>query len=468
MESSLVVVPAAPSGAASGAAGGRHITLFITSIAGFLAFLDSSIVNIAFPAIRGHFAGTPFSTLSWVLTAYNLTFAAALVPMGRLADRTGRRPLFIAGLMTFTVASAACAAAPSASVLIAARVLQALGAAALVPTAQALYLPLYSSSERPRAIALFGVVAAAAAAAGPTLGGILVQSAGWRWVFIINVPISLAAVAATLRWVSEPVFKRASRLPDFLGIALLTVALGTLAYGLSEGSQRGWTDPLILASFTAALLTAGLFVRRSSGHENPAVPLQLFRIRSFSVATLAGLAFGAGFYALTFANVQFLVNVWHMSIISAGFTLAPSAVAAAVIAPRAGRLISLRSSRFALTLGASLFALGACWYRAILTSRPDVALYVAGAVVVGAGIGLAFPALSSAQVSTLTSDEYSVASAVGNTARQVGAVLGVALSVAVLRTASSLTDFHRGWELSIAAAVIAAGLGLMLPRPASQ
>ncbi len=444
----------------------RSRTLLIVSVAGFLAFLDSSIVNIAFPAIRADNAGASLERVSWVLNAYNLVFAAALVPAGRLADRTGRRTLFVAGLLVFVGASAACAIAPGVDTLIAARVLQALGAAALVPAAQGLYLPLYSPAERPKAIALFGAVAAASAAAGPTLGGILVDRADWRWVFVVNVPIGLAAVAATLRWVKEPDHQRTTRIPDVLGMVLLALALGGLAYGLVEGDSQGWTSVPVLVGFAAFLVLLPLFVRRSQRQPLPAVPLELFRLHSFRVATLATVTFGAGFYALTLCNVLFLTTVWKYDTLQAGFAIAPSAVAAVLVAPAAGALVRTRGPRVALGLGVTAYAGAVLALLLFAPADPQLALWLPIVVLAGTGIGLIFSSLAAAQVSELDAHEFSVGSAIGNASRQIGAVLGVALLVTLLGTPTDIAAFRHGWALTFVAAVLTGLLAIALPRPA--
>lgn len=446
----------------------RIRTLLIVSAAGFLAFLDSSIVNIAFPAIRADFASTSLESISWVLNAYNLVFAAALVPAGRLADRTGRRPLFVAGLVLFVVASAACALAPNAGTLIGTRVFQALGAAALVPAAQALYLPLFSREERPRAIALFGAVAAASAAAGPTLGGILVDQASWRWVFLVNVPIGLLAVAATIRWVQEPSYDRVSRIPDVLGMLMLAAALAGLAYGLVEGEQLGWTSRRVLLAFATSVVLLPMFVWRSRRHPLPAVPLELFGFRSFRVATLATTTFGAGFYALTLCNVLFLTTVWRYSPLQAGFAIAPSAVAAVLIAPVAGGLVRARGPRIPLALGALAYGAAVLVLLLFAPTRPQLTLWLPVVVLAGVGIGLIFSALAAAQVSDLDAGQFSVGSAIGNASRQIGAVLGVAILIAVLGTPTSIDAFHRGWILTLTGALISGLLAFALPRSSRQ
>src|ERR671936_591391 len=214
--------------------------LAVTSVAVFMGFLDVTIVNIAFPDIRASFADTSLAGLSWILTAYNIVFAALLVPAGRLADRVGRRRTFLAGLLTFLAASAAAGLAPTVEVLVGARVVQAAGAAALVPTSLALLLPEFPLSQRATATGVWGATGAVAAALGPSLGGSLVEAAGWRWVFFVNLAIGLPALVPARRLLREAREANPGPLPDALGVVLLIVGVGLLSLGIVKGEDWGW------------------------------------------------------------------------------------------------------------------------------------------------------------------------------------------------------------------------------------
>src|SRR3954451_24525481 len=214
--------------------------LLVTSVAVFMSFLDVTIVNIAFPDIRASFAATSLPALSWILTAYNIVFAALLVPAGRLADRVGRRRMFLGGLLTFLVASAAAGVAPSVPVLVGARVVQAAGAAALFPTPLALLLPEFPLAQRATATGIWGATGAVAAAVGPSLGGVLVHAAGWRWVFFVNLVIGLAALAPARGLRRESREPNPGPMPDAIGVALLVAGVALVSLGIVQGQDWGW------------------------------------------------------------------------------------------------------------------------------------------------------------------------------------------------------------------------------------
>src|SRR5918912_3074323 len=258
--------------------------LLVTSVAVFMSFLDVTIVNIAFPDIRASFAGSSLAGLSWILNAYNIVFAALLVPSGRIADRVGRRRVFLAGLLTFLGASAAAGLAPTVEVLVAARVVQAVGAAALVPTSLALLLPEFPLAQRATATGIWGATGAIAAALGPSLGGTLVEAAGWRWVFFVNVAIGLPALIPARRLLRESREANPGPLPDGVGVGLLVAGVALLSLGIVKGQDWGWGGGRVLGALGAGAVALVLFAVRSSRHPAPVVEAGLFRVRSFAGA----------------------------------------------------------------------------------------------------------------------------------------------------------------------------------------
>ncbi len=244
--------------------------LLVLSAASFMASLDLFIVNVAFDTI-GRDLGASLTDLSWVLNAYAIVYAALLVPLGRLADRYGRKEGFLLGLAVFTLASVACAVSPGLWWLVAARVLQAVGAAALTPTSLALLLRATEPARRAHAVRVWAATGALAAALGPVVGGLLVHAA-WQWVFLVNVPIGVAAAVATVRWVPDSRDPGVERVPDLLGAAVLAVAVGALALAVVQGPAWGWSDPRDVAAFVVAVLATLLFARRTTRHASPVVP----------------------------------------------------------------------------------------------------------------------------------------------------------------------------------------------------
>src|SRR3954470_21828577 len=268
----------------------RWQVLAVTAVAVFMGFLDVTIVNVAFPDIERDFASASRADLSWVLNAYNIVFAALLVPSGRLADLVGRRRMFLVGVSAFVAASALCGFAPSPGWLVGARVLQAAAGAILVPTSLALLLPEFPPERRATAVAIWSATGAVAAALGPSLGGVLVDQVGWRWVFFVNVPIGLAALVPARRLLRETRDPEGV-LPDALGSALMVAGVGALALGIVEGPDWGWGSSGVLAALAAAALLLPAVVLRSARHRAPVIELSLFRARSFAVANAGMFAF---------------------------------------------------------------------------------------------------------------------------------------------------------------------------------
>jgi NTE family protein len=446
----------------------KWTVLAITSLGVFMAFLDTTIVNIAFTDIARHFSGTRISDLSWVLNGYTVLFAAALIPAGRIADLIGRKRVFLTGLVVFTVASACCGVAPSAGALVAARIVQGAGAAAMIPSALGLVLPEFPGEQRATAIGLWGMAGALAGAAGTPLGGAVVDLAGWRWVFLLNVPVGVTAIVLGWSLLVERREPAGGRLPDLLGAAALAAAVGVLALGIVKGEDWGWAGARTLGSLAAAVVLAVLFVARSARHPAPVMELGLWRVRSFSIANLATLAYAMGFFAMFLCAALFLTTVWRYSTIRAGLAVAPGPTLAGVFGVLAGRLADRRGQRALIVAGQLLVAAGLIWLIVRLDTHPDfLHVWLPAYLVAGIGVGLTLPSLSSAAVAALPASRFATGGAVNNTARQVGAALGVALLIAIVgrpAPAEALHAFQRGFWFCAACAIACSGIGLMLGR----
>src|SRR3954470_991143 len=314
----------------------RARVAMVVCVGAFVSSLDLFIVNIAFPDLRADFPAASLAGLSWVLNAYAIVFAALLVPAGRWADRAGRKRAFLGGLALFTLASAACAAAPGVGVLVAARVVQAAGAAVLMPASLGLLLPEFPPEKRGLAIGLWAAVGGTAAAAGPVIGGLLVELS-WRWVFLVNLPVGIAAIVVGSRVLREIRETGAAR-PDVLGAGLLTGAVATLIAAIVEGPDWGWTDPRGLALLAAALGLGGALAGRWGRVPVPVVEPELLRVRAFAAANAAGVLFFIGFSAMLLGSVLWLTEVWHETALNAGLKIAPGPAFAALFAVVGGIL----------------------------------------------------------------------------------------------------------------------------------
>ena len=438
----------------------RNGALLVASFGALLAFLDATIVNVAFPSIRMSFPGTSIETLSWVLNAYNIVFAAFLVAAGRFADLFGRRRLFTAGIVLFTFASVLCAAAPSVSFLIAARVVQAVGAALLVPASLALVVEAFPVGRRARAVGLWGAAAAAAAGLGPPLGGALVEIYNWRLAFLINLPLGVAAVWLGRRYLVESRAPGRRTLPDLRGALLLAVSMALLTLGIVQGGSWGWTSVGVIASFVAAIVAALLFVASSRRHAVPILDPKLLRIRSFAVANAVSFIAGMGFYAYLLTNILWLYYVWGWSLLLAGLGVAPGAVVAAVVAGRLGRVADERGYRVVAVPGALVWAGAYAWYALQVGTDPAfLTEWLPGQVLSGIGVGATLPILGSAALAAVPGGRYATASSVVSSARQLGGVIGVAVLVAIVGTpnpATIATRLRHGWIVTAVCFLVAA------------
>jgi EmrB/QacA subfamily drug resistance transporter len=429
--------------------------LAVASASSFLVYLDATIVNVAFPDVRASFAGTSLAGLSWILSAYGIVFAALLVPAGRSADVIGGRRLFLAGIAAFTGGSVLCALAPSVPLLVGARVLQALGGAMLVPAAQLLVMAAFPPGQRMKVIGAMAGVAALASALGPVLGGLMVDLGGWRLVFLVNLPIGLAALALGGRMPAPPA-GTAVRRPDLLGSGLAVAAVGLLALGAVQGPEWGWGDARTLAAFAGSAVLTPLLLWRCAAHPAPLLELSLFRDRSFSTGNLGALLLGTSFFGLLLANSLYLTQVWGYSVLKAGLAIAPGPLASAVAAIVAGRFTDRMDPRRFILPGAVISAVSAVWLATQVGSEPAfVAEWLPATLLMGVGVGLGFATIVAVCVRELGPAQLGIGSGMSATTRQLGAVLGVAILIAILGPAPDAAAYDAGWWAMAAVALLA-------------
>jgi EmrB/QacA subfamily drug resistance transporter len=439
----------------------------ILALAVFISTLDVFIVNIAVPSIRASFRGSSVADISWVLNAYAIVFAALLVPAGKLGDVIGRRRVFAAGLIAFGVGSALCAASPSLGFLIAARVLQGAGAAAVIPTSLGLMLPSIPPQRRAAAIGGWAALGAVGAASGPPLGGLLTELS-WNWIFIVNVPLALIALIGTYRVLPEIRDPAKPPLPDLVGTIVLVAAVSAATLGLVQGSVWDW-DARVIGCFAGALVLAAGFVARSARHHAPVLELGIIRVPAFALSSLSAALFYAAFSAMLLGNVLFLTSVWHYSVLRAGLGLTPGPVAAAIFAPFAGRLAQRIGPGLVGGAGALLFGVGSLLGVALLGFEPTYwTRFFPAMLIGGCGVGLALPAFTIAATSTLPPHKLATGIGAQTMFRQIGAALGVATFVAILATPTPTTvidDYNNTrWFMVGAATAAALALGLIRHR----
>lgn len=454
------VSPATRPPAAVSAADGHPARWWIMAVLGAVAFmaqLDLFIVNVALPVIGRSYAGSSLSGLSWVLNAYAIVFAALLVPAGRLADHFGRRRFLLVGVAVFTLASAACAVAPSLGTLVAARAVQAVGASLIVPTSLGLLYPAFPKRQHAMVVGIWAGVAAVAGTAGPPVGGLLV-GVSWRWIFLINVPIGVVTLLGGLRVLPEVRAVAGSRLPDWLSALLVLASVSLLVLGTVQGPDWGWGSPLTVALLAVAVAVIAATVLRTVRHPHALIERDLFRSGPFTGASVALFVFFIGFAIFLLSVVLFLQDEWHYSVVRSGLAIAPGPATAAVFAVNAGR-IQARFGRLVPALTGTLFmAVAAGYWMLFTTTAPDYAAgFLPGLFAGGVSAGLTQAPLLAA-AGTLPPDRATTGSAVLNMARQVGSAVGVAVVVVILGAAAAhtVTQFHHVWAAEATAGLVAA------------
>ncbi|MFZ9816376.1 MAG: MFS transporter [Ilumatobacteraceae bacterium] len=416
--------------------------LALTSIAVFLVSLDLSIVVVAKRTIDEDLGGG--SLLTWVFSAYAIAYAAALLTAGRFADVFGRKRSFLRGVLWFSFGSLLCGLAPTTWFLVIARIVQAFGGAQLSPASLALVLPEFPVEKRTQAIAIWGATGGLAAALGPSIGGILVDTLGWRWLFFVNIPFTLLTVFFGRRILRESKDPNAQRKVDYPSAALGFSGVALVVLGISQSEVWGWLDSGTIGALGAGILLCFAFALRCHRAEFPILDLKLFRLRFVLAANVAGVLFSMGFIGMWLLNTFWLQAVWGYSVAISGLATMPGPTSAAFIAPFAGRYANRLGHSRVLFAGAMLLAVGTFGLNATIPDNPAyLTRYLPWMLVTGIGVGLSISTLSSSATAFLKPSQFAMGSALNNTFRQVGTALGAALSLAIAAPALARVETAR-------------------------
>jgi EmrB/QacA subfamily drug resistance transporter len=432
------------------------LVLGVASLAGFATALDLSVMFVAFPDIRDDFAGTSTALLSWVLTIYSIVVAALLIPSGRLADLFGRRRMFLLGVAVFGLGSLLAGLALGPLTLVSARAVQATGGAMLIPAAMANLLQEFPASRRAMAVGTFGAVGGLAAAAGPALGSLVVEAGGWRWALLMNVPLAVVVFTGGFFLFHEST-RPETRLTDLPGSLLVALAVAGLAFGIVQGAEVGWGDPIVLAGFLVSFVAGALVVHRSRTHPEPVLDLRLFRDRTFTLANVVAVLFSMAFFAMFFGLVLFLDEAWGEPTGTAGLMVTPLLLTSSAMSFVGGRLADRLGHRRVMVPGSLLFAAGAVALGLWAGAEPNLALWLPSVVLLGFGVGAVYPSFQSAAVRHVPAERFGVASAVVHTNSRIAATIAVALSVVLVggfEAGDPISDFDPFFFLL-------AGLGLL-------
>jgi EmrB/QacA subfamily drug resistance transporter len=406
-------------------------TLVAVSLGTFMLLLDITIVVVALPDIQKSL-GAGFSDVQWTIDAYSLSLASLMLASGSVADLFGRRRVFAAGLLIFTVASLACGAAQSSGELIAFRAIQGIGGAAIFATSLALLAQTFHGKARGVAFGVWGAVISVSTVIGPLLGGALTSGIGWRWIFFVNIPVGIAAIAITLRYAHESKPPQARRI-DFAGFAVFTLGLLALIYGLIRANEHGWTNTISIVAWVVAavLLTAFPFIERAV--RQPMFDLSLFRKPTFVGGSIAAFAMNGSLFAMFIYFVLYLEEVLGYSPVETGLRLAVVTGATLVPSIAAGRLSAHMSVRWLIGPGLLLVGTGLLLMRGLEPSS-DWTHLVPGFIVAGFGAGFVNPPLASTAVGVVEPRQAGMASGINSTFRQVGIATSVAALGSILAT----------------------------------
>lgn len=437
-------------GAAAQAKSAAKWTIVPASVAVFLIALQITMISVALPEIQAAFPESSRASLSWVFTTYNVGVASLMLIAGWLAERFGRKRVFVIGLAIFGVGSIITGLAPSLAVLVGGRAIQSIGGAALLPASLALILHGIDDADRDAAIGIWGAMAGLAAAIGPTLGAFLVDVAGWRLVFLLNVPIVALALPVAYRKLIETRNEAAPRRVDVLAPPLGAAGVGMAVFAIVAAGVKGLGDPLVLLAGGLAVVLMASFVWRTSTHPQPLFPPALARVPSYRIGAIGTLFFAAAFAGWLVLAPTFLSEVWGYGVLKAGFAISPAPLAMAITAGPAGKLSTRLGHRWVIAVGSLVSLAGIVLFVLSIGESPSyVQSFLPGAILLGIGIGVCFPMLTAASTRDVPAHQYAVGAAGNTTVRQVAFALGISLAVSIVGTSETVTDeiaaFQTSW-----------------------
>jgi len=429
-------------------------TLGVTSMVSFMVSLEITVIALARAEIAEAFPDASPSTLSWVITAYNIGVASLLLPSGWAADRYGRRKLFMWGLAIFAVGSLLSGLAPGSELLIVARLLQSVGGALQFPAGLALLLTAFPAQHRQMGIGIWGAMGGLAAALGPSLGALLVDGFGWRAVFLINVPVALVVLVVTPRWIEESVGQGVNDGVDLFAVPLASLGVGAFVLGIVQGGQWGWTSGSTIGAFLVGVLLLLIFVWRSNTHPRPLFDLSLLKLRSYSIGNVGNLLFVVAFFGWLVVFPEFIQRTWGWSVLKTGFAIAPAPMISTIVSPFMGRLADRIGNGPILAAGGVFGAVGGALHLIFTDTEPD---FLRGILLPGVFIGLSagcsFAMLVGATMRDVQPAQFGMAGAGRTTIFQLSIAVGVAIAIALIGQPNSPDAFLDGirnvWLLGV-------------------
>ncbi|ADB30533.1 drug resistance transporter, EmrB/QacA subfamily [Kribbella flavida DSM 17836] len=443
--------------------------LAVVGIPVFMVTLDNLVVTTALPVIKADLGAT-LTDLQWFVNAYTLSFATLLLTASAIGDRLGRRRIFLAGIVLFTLASAACALATEPWMLIGARAIQGVGAAAVMPLSLTLLSAAVPAGKRSAAIGIWGGISGLGVAVGPVVGGAVVDGLNWQWIFWLNVPIGVLVLPFAARVLGESF--GGSRRFDPVGLLLSAVGVLAVVWGVVHGAEDGWTAGPVLGALVGGAVLLAAFLVWESRSPAPMLPLRLFRIRAISAVNATSFTFSVGVFGAVFLLAQFFQVVQGYSPLESGLRTLPWTMAPMVVAPIAGLVVDRVGARVLIATGQALLAVGLAWMALVTTVDVTYGSYVVPFVLAGIGMGLTFAPTASVVMAAAAETDRGVASGTSNTIREVGVAMGVAVLASVFASAGSYESPARYVDglvpaVWVGAAVVAVGafVALLIPGP---
>lgn len=421
----------------------RHAwtTLAVVSMATFQVAMTLSVVFVVFVDLDDYFPAASSAQLSWAINAFTIVLASSVVLGSAIADRYGRKRMAVIGSLVFATGSVIAGTAPIVPVLIAGRCVQALGAAAFGPASLALILDAFPFERRGSAIGVFTMGGAFAAASGPALGGVIVDNLGWRWAFLVVVPVGvLAAAIGAIVW-DESEGTRTDRLPDPLGSVLILSGVGLLVLALVQSDAWGWADGRTALSALAGFALLSVLIRRSTTHPRPTIDLSLYRFRTFRAGSTSFAVFATSFFAMTFSAVLYLTEVWNYDLDAAGILAAPFFLATGVTGPAAGRLVDRVGPKPLILVGTTLWASTIAVLAIVIGEERNVGLWLALLITAGVGSGLYWGAAPTLSVEGLEGPHFAAAGGINQTLQNIGSSFAIAIAITLLGDDPSRSDF---------------------------
>ena len=439
------------------------IALAIVSLSLYMNVVDASAVNVAFPSVAADL-GTSRSTLSWMISAYTITTASLLLVAGHLADTRGRRLVFTISLGAFVLGSAIAGVANSFEVLIVGRVIQGVGTAGVMPTSLALILPMFPLQRRSTAIGIWGSMASAGAATGPTVGALLIDLSSWRAIFWINIPLGVFAIVMTLIRVPESKAENAHTGLDPFGVPIATAGVAMMMFAIVQAGDWGLGDWKTLTLAVVGLLCLPISIQRARTHPRPAIDLTLFKVRSYWPAVVVIVFFGLAFLSGFLTTTLYLQELWGYSVLKTGFALSPGPIISTVVGVYSGRLAERTGHKILVVIGTA--CMGASYLFLAITAQAEadyLSRYLVATLLLGFGLGLSLANITGAAMSEIGPNQFAVANATSRTVQQVAYAFGIAVMVTILGTGDiSVGEFRNGWILVVAMYFLAAACALTM------